>query len=122
MRRTLRRLTLLALIAASAGALRAQSAAGPGADATLVRAVQDHDWTLQSAIDAGGKPVESLLVPGDPFVMRFDGARLGVRSCGRSAASVPSAPDRSTAISRAVERGEVPTPFAQVELTMGPAE
>jgi heat shock protein HslJ len=80
MRCTLRRLTLLVLIAASAGALQAQTAAGPGAAAaTLARTLQDHDWTLQSATDAAGKPVESLLAPGHPFVMRFDGARLGVQ-------------------------------------------
>ena len=77
------------LIAAAAGALPAQPAdagAAPGptsprrtADAALVRALQDHDWTLRAAVDASGKPVEALLVPGHPFALRFDGARIAVQ-------------------------------------------
>ncbi len=49
------------------------------ADASLVRTLQDHDWTLRAAVDASGEPVEALLVPGHPFAMRFDGARIAVR-------------------------------------------
>ncbi|MGE5159891.1 MAG: DUF4377 domain-containing protein [Betaproteobacteria bacterium] len=78
---------LLALVAAAGGALQAQPAgesAAPAparrtADASLVRALQDHEWTLNAATDAAGKPVEALLVPGHPFVVRFDGARIAVR-------------------------------------------
>ncbi len=80
---------VMLLMAASAGVLPAQSAAATGAsaptaprrtaDAALVRALQDHEWTLQAAVDANGKPVEALLVPGHPFVMRFDGARIAVQ-------------------------------------------
>ena len=82
------RLALLALVAAAAGALpdlaAATDASAPTpprrtADAALVRALQDHDWTLRAAIDAAGKPAEALLVPSHPFVMRFDGARLAVQ-------------------------------------------
>jgi len=75
-RKALSRLALMTLIAASAGVPRAQSTAG--SDATLRRALQSHDWTMQSATDAAGKPLETLLVPGHKFVMRFVGARLAV--------------------------------------------
>jgi len=33
------------------------------ADAAVVRALQDHHWTLQSASDASGRPIEALLRP-----------------------------------------------------------
>jgi len=49
------------------------------ADASIVRALQDHRWTLQSASDAAGRPIDALLPPGHPFVMTFDGARVGIR-------------------------------------------
>ncbi len=52
---------------------------GPGATAALAKTLQDHDWTLQSATYANGKSLESLLVAGHPFGMRFDGPRLGVQ-------------------------------------------
>lgn len=81
------RLVLLALIAASAGALQAQTVPAPGAsaptpprraaDASVVRTLQDHVWTLQAATDGAGQPIDALLVPQHPFVLRFDGARLG---------------------------------------------
>jgi len=86
MRKTLSRLAVL-MIAASAGAPRAQPTP-PGAPpptppqqahTPLARTLQDHDWTMQSAADAAGSPLAPLLVPGHPFVMRFDGARLGVK-------------------------------------------
>src|SRR5512133_2650389 len=77
------RLSLVALAAVAASTLAVADAAAPKAprrtaDAALVRALQDHDWTLQSATDAAGKPVDALLVPGHPFVMRFDGTRVAV--------------------------------------------
>ena len=82
------RLALLALAAAAVGALPALATATDAsaptpprrtADAALVRSLQDHDWTLRAAVDAAGKPVEALLVPGHPFVMRFDDARVAVQ-------------------------------------------
>jgi heat shock protein HslJ len=83
------RACLLALIAAAASTLAAPPAAATDAaaptpprrtaDAALVRALQDHDWTLRAAVDASGKPVEALLVPGHPFALRFDGTRIAVR-------------------------------------------
>ena len=82
-------LALLALVAAAASALPASPAAATDAaaptpprrtaDAALVRSLQDHDWTLRAAVDAAGKPLEALLVPGHPFVMHFDDARLTVQ-------------------------------------------
>jgi heat shock protein HslJ len=80
---------VMVLIAAAASVLpappaAATDAAGPTpprrtADASLVRALQDHDWTLRAAVDASGKPVDALLVPGHPFALRFDDARIAVR-------------------------------------------
>ena len=77
----------LALVAAGVGAFMCSGAgastqASPPrrtADAALVRALQDHEWTLQAAVDGAGKPVDALLVPGHPFVMRFDGTRAAVQ-------------------------------------------
>jgi heat shock protein HslJ len=78
---------LLPLMAAAGSAVQAQPAAESGApaparrtaDPALVRSLQDHDWTLRAAVDAAGKPVDALLVPGHPFVMRFDGGRVAVK-------------------------------------------
>ena len=62
---------------------QAQSAAsGParrGADPVLVRTLQEHRWTLQSASDGTGKAIDAVKVPGHDFVLRFDGARLNVQ-------------------------------------------
>jgi heat shock protein HslJ len=87
MSRTPGRIVLMLLMAAAGGAVLAQPAAESGAptparrtaDPALVRSLQDHDWTLRAAVDAAGKPVEALLVPGHPFVMRFEGARVAVQ-------------------------------------------
>jgi heat shock protein HslJ len=66
----------------------AQTAAGPAASGTparraadpaLVRALQDHVWTLQSTADAEGRAIDAVQVPGHPFVLRFEGARAGLR-------------------------------------------
>jgi heat shock protein HslJ len=57
------------------------SAAEPArraADPAMVRTLQDHVWTLQSGSEASGQPIEGLMLPGQPFVVRFDGARLAV--------------------------------------------
>jgi heat shock protein HslJ len=80
-------LMLLPLLAAAGGAVQAQPAAESGApmparrtaDPALVRSLQDHDWTLRAAVDAAGKPVDALLVPGHPLVMRFDGGRVAIK-------------------------------------------
>ena len=45
----------------------------------MVRALQDHRWTLQSATDSAGQPIDTLLPPGHPYVMSFDGARLSIK-------------------------------------------
>ena len=49
------------------------------ADASLVRALQDHEWTLRSSTDATGKSVDVLLPAGMPFVMRFKGRGVNIR-------------------------------------------
>lgn len=89
MRTTLCRIAVLATFGAAALAPPAAAAADTatsapqpnrrGADAALVRALKDHHWTLQSATDAAGRPVEALFVPGHDFVMRFDGPRVAVQ-------------------------------------------
>ncbi len=49
------------------------------ADASLVRALQDHEWTLRAATEADGKPVDGLQVPGKPFVLRFRDAGVNAK-------------------------------------------
>ena len=49
------------------------------ADPALVRTLQSHHWTLQSATEAAGQPIDGLIVAGRAFVLRFDGARLGIQ-------------------------------------------
>jgi len=49
------------------------------ADPALVRTLQDHVWTLQTASKSDGQPIEGLIVPGHAFVMRFDGVHLSVQ-------------------------------------------
>ena len=65
--------------AAAADAASQPTANRRAADPALVRTLQDHVWTLQSAIRADGQPIEGLIVPGHSFVLRFDGARLNVQ-------------------------------------------
>ena len=78
----------LHLLVAAAVALPVMSAAqsappsGPArrnADAALVRALQSNTWTLQSATEPSGQPVEGLLVPGHAFVMRMQDARVSIQ-------------------------------------------
>lgn len=102
------RTSLLALMVAAASVLPAQPAGASAptsprrtADASLVRALQDHDWTLQAAIDASGKPAEALLVPGHPFVMRFDGARVAVKGgCNQLSGAWRLSPQNSLTVGR----------------------
>lgn len=71
------------------------------ADASIVRALQDHQWTLQSASDAAGQPIAALLVPGHPFVMTFDGARVGLRGgCNQLSGSWRLSPQNQLSIGR----------------------
>jgi heat shock protein HslJ len=79
---------LLATAFALPAAVSAASAADTGAqggphrraaDPVLVRGLQNHVWTLQSATEANGQPIDGLVLPAHPFVMRFDGARLSVK-------------------------------------------
>lgn len=49
------------------------------ADPALVRTLQSNHWTLQSASEAAGQPIDGLIVPGHDFVLRFDGARLSLQ-------------------------------------------
>jgi heat shock protein HslJ len=80
-----RRLGVFVLaLAAPALAMTADPPAQPApqrraADPALVRTLQAHRWTLQSAIDAAGQPTGALTLPGQAFVMRFDGARISVQ-------------------------------------------
>jgi heat shock protein HslJ len=73
----------LPLLMALAITLPAQAASQPtpnrrAADPALVRSLQDHVWTLQSGSEATGQPIDGLMVPGQTFQLRFDGARLAV--------------------------------------------
>lgn len=73
-----------AIPAAASATASADTGAQPAAprraaDPVLVRGLRGHVWTLQSASEANGQPIDGLIVPGKPFVMRFDGARLNVK-------------------------------------------
>jgi len=48
------------------------------ADPALVRSLQGNVWTLQSGTEASGQPIDGLMLPGQAFQLRFDGARLAV--------------------------------------------
>jgi heat shock protein HslJ len=100
---TITRIAAAAATAALAAAglatapVMAQTSAGPAAsaaparraaDPALARALQDHTWTLQSATDAEGRAIDAVQVPGHPFVLRFEGARAGLRGgCNQMVAS-----------------------------------
>jgi heat shock protein HslJ len=78
------------------------NAARRTADASLVRALQDHEWTLRAATDAAGKPVDGLLVAGRPFVLHFDGPALSVRGgCNTLSARWRLSPQNALTVSRA---------------------
>ncbi len=73
----------LAALAFALPALDAHAASEPtpnrrAADPALVRSLQGNVWTLQSASEASGQPIDGLAVPGQAFQLRFDGARLAV--------------------------------------------
>lgn len=80
---------MLLALAAPALAIAAAPPAQPtpprrAADPALVRTLQSHRWTLQSAADAAGQPMGALTVAGPAFVMSFDGARFSVQGgCNR---------------------------------------
>jgi heat shock protein HslJ len=68
-----------AAIALAGDALSQTAPPGPTADSAVARTLQDHRWTLQSASDGTGRPIEALLPQGHPIVMSFDGERLSVQ-------------------------------------------
>lgn len=71
------------------------------ADPAVVRTLQDHQWTLQSAGDAAGRPIEALLPAGHPIVMDFAGARLSIRgACNQMNGSWHLSPRTQLAIGR----------------------
>jgi heat shock protein HslJ len=71
------------------------------ADPSIIRTLQDHRWTLQSANDSAGRPIDALLPPGHPFVMAFDGARVGIRGgCNQSSGGWRLSPLGQLTVSR----------------------
>lgn len=59
--------------------VQAAESARPSA-AGLMQTLEDHRWTLDSALDAQGKPLGAVLPPGGrPFVFSFSGSRLHVQ-------------------------------------------
>lgn len=73
---------LLAALALCAPVLASATQAAPprrGADPAVVRGLQSNSWTLQSATEASGQPVEGLMVPGHAFSMRFQDARMSIQ-------------------------------------------
>jgi len=62
---------------AAAGEAAAQSRRN--ADASVVRALWDHKWTLQSARDAAGQRLEALPPPGRPITMNFNEGNVSIQ-------------------------------------------
>jgi len=73
------RLARLLLAAALALPASASLPAFAAADPALARTLQDHAWTLQSATEGGGQPVDGLVVPDKPFVLRFERTRFSAK-------------------------------------------
>jgi heat shock protein HslJ len=86
--------------------LAAQSSTPPppalrGADPALVRTLQAHHWTLQSATDAAGRPIDGLLVAGHAFVLNFEGDRLSIHGgCNRMSGEWRLGPQGSLTVGR----------------------
>jgi heat shock protein HslJ len=78
-----RTLPLWAALVVGLPAHAAEAASQPtpnrrAADPALVRSLQGHVWTLQSGTEATGQPIDGLVLPGQAFKLRFDGARLAI--------------------------------------------
>lgn len=74
-----RLLMIFALGLATATAALAQTPPGRrGADPAVVRSLQSKLWTLQSASEAAGTPIDGLMLPGQSFRMRFQDARVSI--------------------------------------------
>jgi len=107
MARTLPLLAALALglpivaVAQSGGAASQPTPNRRAADPALVRSLQNNVWTLQSAVEASGQPIDGLVVPGHAFVLRFDGARLAVTGgCNHMTGSWRLGPQRQLMVGR----------------------
>jgi heat shock protein HslJ len=84
---------------------------GSSADPALVRSLQDHHWTLKSGVEAGGEPIEGLVVPGNSFVMRFEGARVAVQgSCNNLVGTWRMSPHGQLIVSRPREHWKACSP------------
>lgn len=68
-----------ATMATPAGAASETPPPRRAADPAIVQMLKTHGWTLQSAIDSAGRPIDALLPPGHPFMMSFDGPRVSVQ-------------------------------------------
>jgi heat shock protein HslJ len=92
---------LLPALALAADVASPPTPNGSGADPALVRSLQDHLWTLKSGVEAGGEPIEGLVVPGNSFVMRFEGARVAVQGgCNNVVGSWRMSPDGQLIVGR----------------------
>ena len=88
-------------IATEAGAASETTPPRRTADPAIVRMLQAHRWTLQSAIDSAGRPIDALLPAGHPFVMSFDGPRMSVQGgCNQQNGAWRLSPRRQLMIGR----------------------
>jgi heat shock protein HslJ len=100
------KLFIAAAVALPAAALATETPPQPqpnqrAADPALVRALQSHRWTLQSASDATGQPIDEVMVPGHAFVIGFDGARLSIQGgCNNMNGSWRLNPQRQLMVGR----------------------
>ena len=87
--------------AQSGGAASQPAPTRRAADPALVRSLQDNVWTLQSGTEASGQPIDGLMVPGQAFQLRFDGARLAVTGgCNHMTGSWRLGPQRQLMVGR----------------------
>jgi heat shock protein HslJ len=71
------------------------------ADASVVRMLEAHRWTLQAALDSASRPIDVLLPPGHPFVMSFDGPQVSIQGgCNLHSGAWRLTPQRELLIGR----------------------
>jgi heat shock protein HslJ len=99
-------LLVVTLCAGATGVDSATAASGstpstPPADRAVARTLEAHRWTLRSAADRAGRPLDALLPAGHPFVMSFNGPRVSVvGGCNQQNGAWRLGPQRQLTVGR----------------------